>query len=382
MRIALVSPYDWAMPGGVNSHVRLLAEQFTRAGHQVRIVAPSSRRWSHRCDYLTVVGEHVIGLPASGSVANVCLSFNLGPHVKSFLTRERFDVVHVHEPFMPLLPFQFLRYADSSLVATLHATRDGGSRLYAYSRFLIKPWWDRVQGRIAVSRAALKMIGRYFADRYRIIPNGIDYQHFASDVPPIPRYIDSKSNILFVGRQEKRKGLPYLLEAYARLKRERPSIRLIVVGPDGGMRAACERYVQQHQLKDVVFTGLVPHEELPRYYKTGDVYCAPTTGHESFGIVLLEAMAAGTPIVASDIGGFADVLQDGKQGLLVPPRDADALAATMDRLLSDAALREEMGKRGTKGAQRYGWDRISREILAYYEQVMTDGADAEAKPDS
>ncbi len=373
MRIALVSPYDWSVPGGVNSHVSHLAEQFIRSGHHVRVVAPSSRRWSHRCDYLTVIGEHVIGLPASGSVANVCLSFNLASRVKSFLARERFDVVHVHEPFMPLLPFQFLRYADSNLVATLHATRDGGSRMYAYSRFLIKPWWDRIQGRIAVSRAALKMIGRYFADRYRIIPNGIDYSHFAAEAPPIPRYMDGKRNILFVGRQEKRKGLPYLLQAYARLKHERPDIRLIVVGPDGGMRAACEHYVQRHQLEDVVFTGLVPYEELPRYYKTADVFCAPNTGHESFGIVLLEAMAAGTPIVASDIGGFADVLEDGEEGLLVPPRDADALAATAGRLLSDAALREQMGGAGTLRAEHYSWERVSARVLEYY-QDMASGA--------
>jgi phosphatidylinositol alpha-mannosyltransferase len=378
MRIALVSPYDWAVPGGVNSHVRPLAEQFLRTGHEVRIVAPSSRRWSHPCDYLTVIGEHVIGLPASGSVANVCLSFNLGLRVKSFLAREHFDVVHLHEPFMPLLPFQFLRYADSTLVATLHATRDGGSRLYAYSRFLIKPWWDRLHGRIVVSRAALKMIGRYFADRYRIIPNGIDYPHFASEVPPIPRYMDGKSNILFVGRQEQRKGLPYLLRAYARLKRERADIRLIVVGPDGGMRPACERYVRQHGLEDVVFTGFVPYEELPRYYKTADVYCAPNTGHESFGIVLLEAMAAGTPIVASNIGGFADVLEDGVQGLLVPPQDAEALAAAADRLLPDVALRQEMGRAGTLRAEHYSWERISARVLEYYQAVAGGAAPADS----
>ena len=369
MRIALVSPYDWSVPGGVNSHITQLAGQFIRSGHDVRIIAPSSRRWSHRCDYLTIIGEHVIGLPASGSVASVCLSFNLGPRVKSLLARERFDVVHVHEPFQPLLPFQFLRYADSPLVATFHATRDSGSRIYAYSRFIIKPWWDRIDGPIAVSRAALKLIGRYFADRYRIIPNGIDYPHFASEVPPIPKYMDHKRNILFVGRQEKRKGLPYLLEAYARLKRERPDIRLIVVGPDGGMRPACERYVRQQKLEDVVFTGLVPYEELPRYYKTADIYCAPNTGHESFGIVLLEAMAAGTPIIASDIGGFADVLEDGVEGMLVPPRDATALATAMDHLLSDAALREQMGRAGTLRAEPYGWDHVSARVLDYYQAV-------------
>ncbi len=153
-----------------------------------------------------------------------------------------------------------------------------------------------------------------------------------------------------------------------------------MVGPDGGMRAACERYVQQHQLEDVVFTGLVPYEELPRYYKTADVFCAPNTGHESFGIVLLEAMAAGTPIVASDIGGFADVLEDGEEGLLVPPRDADALAAAADRLLSDAALREQMGGAGTLRAEHYSWERVSARVLEYYEAIASGAALTDGGP--
>jgi phosphatidylinositol alpha-mannosyltransferase len=381
MRIALVSPYDWAVPGGVNSHVRPLAEEFVRAGHQVRIVAPSSRRWSPRCDYLTVIGEHVIGLPASGSVSNVCLSFNLSSRVKSFLAREQFDVVHLHEPFQPLLPFQFLRYSRTTNVATFHAAREGGSRLYAYSRVLIKPWWSRIHGRIAHSRTALRLVDKNFAGRYRIIPSGVNYSFFAAEVPPIPKYIDHRRNILFLSRLEKRKGLPYLLEAYAQLKREMPDTRLIVVGGDGGMRPACERYIQHKGLTDIVFTGYVRDEELPRYYKTADVYCAPNTGAESLGIVLLEAMAAGTPIVASDIEGFADVLTAEREGLLVPARDSEALATALRRALSDSAMREEMGKQGAKTAQRYAWDRISREILAYYEQVMNDGASAEAGSD-
>ena len=370
MKIALVSPYDWAVPGGVNSHVRPLAEQFIRAGHTIRIIASSSQRWGHDCEYLTVIGESTIGLPASGSVANVCLSFNLGPRVKRLLARERFDVVHLHEPFMPLLPFQFIRFSDATNVATFHATREGGSRLYAYARFLINPWWPRIHGRIAVSRPALRMIGRYFPDRYRIIPNGIDYPFFAAEVPPIPHFMDDKRNILFLGRQEKRKGLPYLLEAYARLKREIPNTRLIIVGPDGGMRAACQRYVERHQLQDVHFAGFVPYEDLPRYYRTADVYCAPNTGQESFGIVLLEAMAAGTPIVASHIEGFSEVLSDGVQGLLVEPRDSEALSSALKRLLSDPAMREGMVQAGTRHARQYSWDRVSAQILSYYEDTI------------
>jgi len=369
MKIALVSPYDWAVPGGVNSHVRPLAAQFIRAGHSVQVIAPSSRRGSHDCEYLTVIGESVIGLPASGSVANVSLSFDLGPRVKRILAHEGFDVVHIHEPFMPLLPFQFIRYSRATNVVTFHATREGGSRLYAYARFIIKPWWSRLRGRIAVSRPALRMIGRYFPDRYRIIPNGVDCSFFAQ-ASPIPRYADGKRNILFLGRLEKRKGLPFLLEAYAQLKEEMPDTRLIVVGGDGGLRPACERYVERKGLSDVVFAGYVPDAEKPRYFKTAQVYCAPNTGAESQGIVLLEAMAAGIPIVASQIEGFAEVLSDGQEGLMVPPRDSQGLSATLKRLLSDEEAGREMGKRGAATALRYSWDRVSGEILNYYEQVM------------
>lgn len=378
MRIALVSPYDWAVPGGVNRHVTHLARQFLRMGHQVRIFAPSSRRWAHQCEHLTVIGERIVGLPASGSVANVCLSFNLGLRVKSILAHQDFDVIHLHEPFMPLLPFQFIRYTQTTTIATFHATREGGNRLYAYSQHLLKPWWHRLHGRIAVSRAALRMIGRYFAGRYRIIPNGVDYELFAAPAPPLPRLRDHRPNVLFVGRQERRKGLPYLLEAYAILKREMPDIRLIIVGPDGGMRAACQRYIQRKQLQDVVFTDYVPDRELPRYYKSCDVFCAPNTGQESFGIILLEAMAAGAPIVASRIEGFTEVLTHGREGLLVPPRDSEALAKAIARLLTDPQLREELGARGAKTAERYSWDRIAQQVLDYYLEV--DSARLQGEP--
>ncbi len=371
MKIALVTPYDWSQPGGVNNHVSNLAENFIRRGHDVRIVASASRPPKRAPDYLTIIGESTIGLPASGSVANVCLSYNLGPRVKRLLQREGFDIVHMHEPFMPLLPFQFVRYSPYTNVATFHATREGGSRLYAYSKIIINPWWHNIHGRVVVSRAALKMIGKYFADRYQIIPNGINYPFFAAEVPPMPEFMDGKRNILFVGRQEKRKGLPYLLEAYAQLKAEMAKTRLIIVGPDGGMRTACERYVERNALEDVHFLGFVPYEDLPRYYKTADVFCAPNTGQESFGIVLLEAMAAGTPTVASRIDGFRDVLTEGVHGLLAPPRDSEALAQALKRMLSDAAMREGMAQAGARHAQDYSWESVSARVLAYYEDSVS-----------
>jgi phosphatidylinositol alpha-mannosyltransferase len=243
--------------------------------------------------------------------------------------------------------------------------------MYGYTKFIIKPWWPRIEGRIAHSRAALKLIGKYFAGRYRIIPSGIDYAFFAAEVPPIPAFMDDKRNILFVGRQEQRKGLPYLLEAYAKIKREQPKTRLIVVGPDGGLRAGALRYIAQNDVEDVVFTDMVPYEDLPRYYRSGDVFCAPNTGHESLGLIILEAMAAGLPIVATDIQGFRDVLTEGVHGLFAAPRDSDALAEALRRMLADPAMREEMGKAGSRDARKYSWEEMSGRVLGMYEDTLS-----------
>ena len=376
MKIAIVSPYDWSTPGGVNLHIDNLTRHLVNGGHDVRIDAPSSHPARDERGCVTIIGEGGFGLPATGSVAKVTLSYNLGPRVKQLLARDSFDIVHVHEPFMPLLPFQFLRYSTATIVATFHAAREGGSRPYAYSKYIIRPWWGRIQGRIAVSKPALRMIGKHFADRYRIIPNGVDCDFFGKG-EPISDLADGKRNILFLGRLEKRKGLPFLLEAYAKLKPVFPDTRLVVVGGDGGLRSVCELYVERNRLQDVVFTGYVPDEAKPDYYKTADIYCAPNTGGESMGIVLLEALAAGAPIVASRIEGFSDVLTEGEQGFLVPPRDSDALAAALKRLLSDQPLRTKMGRQAVKTARDYDWKRVSKQIVGYYEECM---ASAHAGP--
>ena len=369
MRIALVSPYDWAVPGGVNSHVTNLGHQFMRRGHEVIIFAPASKQTGREPPYVRIIGHSSIGLPASGSVANVSISFNLGSRVRHLLENEDFDVVHIHEPFMPLLPFQFVRFSKTTNVATFHAAAEGGKRMYAYAQHIIEPWMHNVHGRIAHSYSALRLIGKHLAGRYRIIPSGVDCAQFA-EASPLPEYLDGKRNILFLGRLEKRKGLPFLLEAYAKLKPEMPETRLIVVGGDGGLRAACERYVTQNRLADVVFVGYVSDEDRARYFKTADVYCAPNTGAESLGIVLLEAMAAGTPVVASWIEGFADLIRDEQEGLLATPRDSEALAAALKRMLSDDGMREEMGKAAGRTALAFSWERMSGQVLDFYGETL------------
>ena len=188
-------------------------------------------------------------------------------------------------------------------------------------------------------------------------------------MPPIPEFRDGKINILFVGRLEKRKGLRYLLDAYSRLKWDFPNTRLIVVGP-GNPDKYCYRILAERSLEDVVFVGAVDHVMLPRYYQTADIYCSPAIGKESFGIVLLEAMAASKPIVASRIQGYADVVTDGHQGLLAPPQDGEGLAAALARLIQDPDLRRKLGANGRADVNQYAWQKVATRVVDYYQATM------------
>ncbi|RJQ36196.1 MAG: glycosyltransferase family 1 protein [Dehalococcoidia bacterium] len=257
-------------------------------------------------------------------------------------------------------------------IGTFHA--HAGSPGYDFGRpvstFFLKRWFSRLDGRIAVSRPAQQFASKYFPDDYTIIPNGVDLEHFSPDVAPVERFSDGKLNILFVGRLEKRKGLNYLLAAYRRVKKEMPECRLIVVGPGTRLRSKYEKTVSHEDIKDVVFVGRVNHEELPRYYQTADVFCSPATSRESFGIILLEAMAMGKPVVASNIEGYASVLTGGEEGLLVPPRDIKQLGDSLLTLLTDPAMRRQMGEKGQVTAARYSWQHVARQVCEYYQKVL------------
>jgi phosphatidylinositol alpha-mannosyltransferase len=218
----------------------------------------------------------------------------------------------------------------------------------------------------------MEFANNYFPGYYNIIPNGVDIDLFSPNVLPIEKFCDGKLNILFVSRLEKRKGLNYLLGAFNQVKQEIPNSRLIIVGPGTRLRRRYEREVRRSGLKDVIFTGLVSYEELPRYYKTADIFCAPATGRESFGLILLEAMAAGKPIVASNIEGYASVLAHNVDGLLVPPADKEMLARALLSLSTDEALRREMGARGRAKALDYSWERVARNVLNYYMRVLSE----------
>jgi phosphatidylinositol alpha-mannosyltransferase len=205
-----------------------------------------------------------------------------------------------------------------------------------------------------------------------VIPNGVDVDRFAARVQPLEEFSDGKTNILFVGRPEKRKGLDYLLRAFRAVKANRPDTRLIVVG--AGKFQRYEQAVKSMRLRDVVFRSHVDADELSRYHHSSHIFCAPATGFESQGIVLLEAMAAGLPIVASNIVGYASVLTHGEEGLLALPQDSEGLADALTTLIDDPALRDKMARKGKRRAQSYSWARVSQQVLSYYERLLHERA--------
>ena len=394
MKIAMVSPYDFAWPGGVNAHVAQLSAELRERGHCLRVIAPysppslraaaaapSSRELSphglspHGMDGQFIPMGRSVPLSAGGSTARVSLAWWLYPRMRGLMQRERFDVVHLHEPLAPLLPLLALEHSRAVNVGTFHAYSDR-QRLYRWSRRALRRWQRRLHGRIAVSPAARSFVSPHFSqppDTYRVIPNGIDYARFAG-AAPLPQLRDGKLNVLFVGRKDERKGLRYLLRAFAALRRQRNDLRLVIVGPGQPDRecAALLDGIAANSPDAAVIAGAVSHAELPRYYASADVFCSPATGGESFGIVLLEAMAAGAPVVASDIDGYRDVVTHQNNGLLAPPRDADAIAQAIVRIADHRELARRLSMDGRRAAWQYRWQRVATAVEDYYRQCIEE----------
>ena len=372
MKIALVSPYDFPFPGGVTQHIFYLDKHFRELGHQVKIIAPCAGESPEKLpENVSVTTTRVISIPFGGSKARIPYSPAVYWRVKRALQEEDLDIVHAHEPMSLPVPVVALRHSQGVNVGTFHSYRDR-HLIYQYCRRVFQPFFDKLDGKIAVSEAARDTVARYFSGEYVIIPNGIDANRFGGDhVLPLEQYSDGRLNILFVGRLEPRKGFRYLLQAFPYVKEEFPQARLIVVGAYRKKEMARHlRYVREHHLTGVKFVGNVSDEDLPRYYRSCHVFCAPSTGFESFGIVLLEAMAAGKPAVASDIPGYRDLLEDGREGLLVERKNERALAKAITRVLRDPGLQEKMGAEGRIKARQYSWREVAERILDYYQELL------------
>lgn len=377
MRIALVSPYDATVQGGVTKHITGLATQLRHRGHHVEVLAPCSPRAAGSDslaahDGLINLSPHVVRFPYSGSVAHVCVDPRAWWRAGRRLRHARFDVIHVHEPFAPGIPWAVLVQAQcvasTVLVGTFHAYRERRSHLYAWAG----PLWARgmrlLDGHIAVSPATATFWNQYVGVAFQLIPNGIDPAFFAQ---PANEPAPDEDEVLFVGRLEPRKGLDVLLRAWAVVEAHNPRAWLTVAGAYSSIdRRPYQRLADQLQLRRVRFVGPVPEARLPACYRRASVVCTPAIGYESFGLVVLEAMAAGRPVVASNIAGYRSLIGDCREGLLVQPNCPQAFATAILGLLRDPARRQALGERGRRAAKQYTWEAVTYQILAYYDELQ------------
>jgi phosphatidylinositol alpha-mannosyltransferase len=381
MRIALVSPYSWTYPGGVTRHIEALAGEFRRSGHHVRVLAPfdphdrlSARlhrgAWPQERElpeWLVPLGR-TIGVPANGAVSNLAHTPSALNALRRELIAGEFDVVHIHEPVAPLIGWDAVDFPGAPLVATFHTFSENpishgiGNLAGARRKF------NRLHVRIAVSEAAAWTGQRFYGGRYRVIPNGVEVPERIPG-PPVPEP-GAPLRIAFVGQAVERKGLPILLRAFEALREHVPA-ELVIVG-------ATPEDVEPLVFDDtgVTVLGRVSDEEKVAALTAADVLAAPSLGGESFGMVHTEAYATGTPVVASDIAGYRDVVRDGVDGVLVPRADATALAEALRDLALAPERRRRLSEGAAERARRYAWPNVAGEVLRAYEDAIAVPAPA------
>jgi len=365
VRVGLVCPYSWDVPGGVQAHVRDLAESLLSLGYDVSVLTPVDDVETAALPPYVVPGGRAVPVPYNGSVARLAFGPVSLTRTRRWLRRGRFDVLHLHEPTVPSLSMLACFAARGPMVATFHTATARSRFLHVFGTTL-QPGLEKITARIAVSPAARRVVMEHLGADAVLVPNGVSVAGFAG-ARPLPGR-DPADTVVFLGRlDEDRKGLAVLLDALPALVASVPAVRLLVAGPGNveQVRALIPAPLQSR----VELLGLVSEADKAGVYASGAVYCAPNTHGESFGVVLIEAMAAGTPVVASDLEAFRRVLQDGRAGVLFPVGDSAALAVELAALLRDAPRRIELAARGRQAVAPYDWAQVSRQVVEVYETV-------------
>jgi len=364
VKIVLACPYAWDVPGGVQVHVGQLAAHLKQRGHEIVVLAPGSRQASE--PWVRIVGRP-IRVPYQGTVAPICFSAHSARTIASVLRGFAPDVVHAHEPFSPSTAMLATLRSRAPVVATFHAFAER-SRLLTAAAPALRLVWRKLRVRMAVSVAAAGFVRSRFGDGIRIVPNGCDVELFGNDGTKAARGLPTGRRMLWVGRLDAQKGFPIAVAAFRRIASEVPDLSFVVVG-EGRDRPAVSSLPPDVRRR-MVMVGPVAHPSLPTYYAGADVFVSPAVGQESFGLVLVEAMAAGVPVVASDIAGYREVVRANVDGLLVRRGDPGALADAVRRVLSDPELASRLSEAGRARADRYRWDVVAGEIEAAYEDAI------------
>jgi len=363
LRIGLVTEYYYPHLGGVCEHVHFFAREARRHGHSVDIITSKLPGTESQPGVIRLGRSMPVYF--NGSQARITLGRTLRRDLRQVFRDGQYDIVHVHSPLTPTLPLLAIEEAEVPVVGTFHTYFDRSLNYRAFRKFFQRRL-DMLSAAIAVSQSTIVALERYFDAEWKIIPNGIDTDLFTPNVPRPSAIRGDVPAILFLGRFDPRNGLSTLIDAFKRVKGRGRRAQLVVVG-DGPLRNHYYRAAGNDP--DITFVGAVLNGR-PNYYAHSSIYACPTT-KASFGITLLESMACQTPIVCSDILGFRDVVMHGREALMVPCGDRDALANGLVRLLDDERLRERLGETGRVRALEYDWRRVSAQVLDVYQEILT-----------
>ncbi|MGL4305937.1 MAG: glycosyltransferase family 4 protein [Mycobacteriaceae bacterium] len=363
MRIGMVCPYSFDVPGGVQAHVVELAKVLISGGHEVSVLAPSAED-AELPDFVVSTGK-AFALPYNGSVARLSFGPTAFSRTRRWISDNNFDVLHLHEPNAPSLSMLALRVAQGPIVATFHTSTTKSLMLSAFQGVL-RPYHEKINGRIAVSELARRWQVEALGSDAVEIPNGVDVEAFSTALP-FEGYPRAGRTVLFLGRyDEPRKGMSVLIDALPEIVSKHPNLELLIVGrgDETGLRKEVGRLA-----KHLRFLGQVSEKDKASALRSADIYCAPNLGGESFGIVLVEAMASQTAVVASELDAFRRVLNDGQSGKLVPVGDASELARVINELLDDDAQRQQIIEQAGISVVRYDWKVVAEQIMRVYETV-------------
>lgn len=375
LKIGIVSPYDMFRGGGVQIHIENLARELRLLGHTVKIISP--RVNAHKTadvDHIPLGRCRKISWNKTETEVSLVLGGFRDP-IKTVLEKEKFDILHFHEPWTPLLSLQLLAESDTVNVGTFHGVNTRtffGKSMETILLPFAKPIVDSLDGVIAVSEAPKAFLKEFYEGYVHIIPNGINVDEFSPTKKPFKKYRDGKINIFFLGRMDKRKGLIYLLRAFRKLRKKRNDVRLLMAGK-GTEYKSIQGYVKKYKIPDVELLGFVKEEDKPRWYATCDIYCSPAIYGESFGIVLLEAMSTGRPAIAASNPGYRSVLRKGMGGLLlVVPESSVDILDKLEILCNSPELRNMFGKWGIEEAKNYSWDKVAKSVENVYKESIRE----------